>query len=159
MKRYFIEEAKCDITAGGMACGPMFGNVVASVKFREGDETQWLNMIEVAGTLEVALTEKDIFDDLVKEDFENEEFYEYLDEHCIGDLNGIVFGEGYRDIFESIEDDPQNPAVPLIKYIITLVRCDMEDTEGLLAMAKGKYADELDIPMSDVEEEYLEENE
>ena len=103
--------------------------------------------------------EKAVFVGIIRQDDDERKIYEYLDEHCIGDLNGIVFGEGYRDIFESIEDDSQNPAVPLIKYIITLVRCDMEDTEGLLAMAKGKYADELDIPMSDVEEEYLEENE
>ena len=35
----------------------------------------------------------------------------------------------------------------------------MDDVKGLISMARGRYADELDIPVSDREEEYLEEYE
>ena len=38
MKRYFIEDAQCGITEGGMACGPVGGNVVATVRFKESPE-------------------------------------------------------------------------------------------------------------------------
>lgn len=34
----------------------------------------------------------------------------------------------------------------------------MEQIDEFLAMAKGKYADELDIPTSDVEEDFISES-
>ena len=63
----------------------------------------------------------------------------------------------YDDLFEGIRQEPNNPAVPLIRYMIALVRCAMEDVEPLIRMAQGRYADEVDIPVSDLEEEYSEE--
>ncbi len=80
-----------------------------------------------------------------------------LQEHQIDNLDGIEFREDFDELFENIYSDKDNPVVPLIRYIVTLVRCEMDDVEPLINMAQGKYADELDIPKSDVEEEYLEE--
>ena len=37
MKRYLIEDAKCGLTEGGMACGPVSGNAVVSVKYSDGE--------------------------------------------------------------------------------------------------------------------------
>ena len=37
-----------------------------------------------------------------------------------------------------------------------MIRCELDEVNGLIEMAKNRYADELDIPMSDVEEEWLE---
>ena len=102
--------------------------------------------------------DKDIFDRLMEEDMEDTEFDEYLDEHYLKEFNGIAV-YGYTDLFESIQEDPDNPVAPLIRYVVALVRCAMEDVDDLIRMAKGRYADELEIPMSDVEEEYLEEHE
>ena len=96
--------------------------------------------------------------DPMEEDMEDTEFDEYLDEHYLKEFNGIAVYD-YADLFESIQEDPDNPAAPLIRYAVALVRCAMEDVDDLIRMAKGRYADELDIPMSDVEEEYLEEHE
>ena len=156
MKRYFIEEAKCGITNGGMACGPVPGNVVVTIKYNDGEQTSWLSLIEVDGIPNLALTDKDVFEDLVEEDFDDEEFTEYLQEHMIFDFAGIEFDAHYDTTFACMAEAPENPAIPLIRYLITLVRCPMKEVEGLIKMAAGKYADELDIPMSDVEEEYLE---
>jgi len=156
MKRYFIETAKCGITDGGMACGPIPGNVVVSVQFKEESEL-WLNVVEVEGMPNFYLTDKDIFDDLVKEDDDDEEFMEYLQEQYIDEFNGLYLDCDYTEVFTSIDEDPDNPAVPLIRYAIALIRCAMEDVEGLIDMASGKYADELEIPTSDIEEEYREE--
>ena len=33
----------------------------------------------------------------------------------------------------------------------------MDELDGLIEMGVGKYADELDIPVTDIEEEYSEE--
>lgn len=46
-----------------------------------------------------------------------------------------------------------------MKLLIALVRCDMDETETLIEASAGKYADEIDIPLCDMEEEYLEEQE
>ncbi len=156
MAKYLIEEAKCGVTDGGMACGPFPGTVVAAVKFRNGKKSKWLFLSEVDGIPCFTLTDKDIYDDLLKEDLENEEFMEYMNTHTIYELDGIELGCSYDELFESISENPENPGIPLIRYIIALTRCKMDELDPLIEMAKGKYADELDIPMSDVEEEYHE---
>ena len=157
MKRYFIETAKCGITEGGMACGPVPGNVVVTVQFKEGSTVQWLSLVEFDGIPNVYLSDKDIYEDLVAEDLDDEKFTEYMNENFIQEFNGIKFDDDYSTTFESIADDPKNPAIPLVRYLIALVRCDMDDVENLIQMASGKYADQLDIPVSDVEEEFMDE--
>ncbi len=159
MKRYFIEEAKRGITEGGIACGPVSEHVVVTVKFKKDSTTQWISLVEVEGIPNVYLSDKDIHEELVAEDFDDEEFAEYMEEHFISEFNGIEFDVYYSTTFEDIAADPENPAIPLIRYLISLTRCDMDDVEGLVEMASGKYADELDIPASDVEEEFLDEYE
>lgn len=158
MKRYFIEAAKCDITEGGIACGPVSGNVVVTIQFKEGSKTQWLSLVEAQGIPNVYLSDKDVHEALVAEDYDDEEFIQYMEDHFISEFNGIEFDDDYSNIFASIAEDPKNPAVPLIRYLITLVRCEMDDVEVLIQMAAGKYVDEIDIPVSDVEQEFLDED-
>ena len=151
MARYFIETAKCGITDGSIACGPVSGNVVVTVQFKDESKTQWISLVEVDGIPIVYLSDKDIHEDLVAEDFDNEEFNQYMEDHLISEFDGIEFDADYSTTLESIAEDPENPAVPLIRYLITLARCDMDEVDDLIQMASGKYADELDIPASDVE--------
>ena len=159
MKRYFIEEAKCGVTEGGMACGPVPGFVVVSIRFNEGEESRWLNLVDVDGIPNVFLTEKDVYDLLIDDSYDDPEFNTYINEHFITNFNGIEFDDSYSTTFESIADAPDNPAVPLVRYLITLTRCRMNEVEELTQMASGKYADELDIPQSDAEEDFYEEYE
>lgn len=83
MKRYFIETAKCEITAGGMACGSIPGHVVTSIKYKDDDGSKWLSLVEVEGIPNVFLTDKDIYEDLLKDDYNDVAFTEYLNEHAI----------------------------------------------------------------------------
>ena len=154
MKRYLIEEAKCGISNGGMACGPVPGSVVASVKVNDGSKVQWLTMSETDGILNVSLSENDIYDKLIEEKFDDD-FLTFMEEHFIDDYEGIELGSDYSDILGSISDDPDNPAVPVLRYLIALIRCEMNDVDRLINMAVGHYADELDIPVSDVEEKNM----
>lgn len=157
MKRYFIEEAKCGITEGGMSCGPVSGNVVVTVKFKEGSKTQWISLVEVDGIPNVYLSDKDVHDSLVAEDIDDEEFTQYMSDHYVSKFNGLDVGAEYDDWFDSIEEDPENPAVQLIRYLLALTWCKPGEPEAeLIKMARGKYADELDIPESAVEDVYSE---
>lgn len=156
MKRYLIEDAKCGLTEGGMACGPVSGNVVVSVKYHDGDRSGWLSVVEVDSIPNVFQTDEDIFERLLAEDPHDEAFIRYLQNHSISCFDGIEFGDGYDETFESIANGADDPAVPLIRYLVALIRCELDEVNGLIEMAKNRYADELDIPMSDVEEEWLE---
>lgn len=157
MKRYLIETAKCDVTEGGMACGPIPGNVVATVQFKEDQKSQWLSLVEVMGIPNVYLTDQDIFDKLLAEDPDDDEFIEYANQHQIWDFNGIEFAEDYNATLSSFEEKPDNPAIPLIRYLLSLVRCDWDDMGDIIKTASGKYADELSIPTIDLEEDYEDE--
>ncbi|MBR6357468.1 MAG: hypothetical protein IKR99_04825, partial [Lachnospiraceae bacterium] len=67
--------------------------------------------------------------------------------------NGITMGE-YAAVFDSISNDPENEAVPLVRYMILLARSSADEAEAFIEMAAGKYADEIEIPESDVEKEH-----
>ena len=155
MKRYFIQDAKCDLTGGGFSCGPVPSSVVVSVRFNDGTETKWLSVVEVDGVANYFLLDQDVHADLVDED---DATIERIQDYYVHELNGIALDSEYYGTFESMADAPKNPVIPLIRYIITLLRCDMDNVAGLINMAKGRFADELDIPMSDVEEEWKEDS-
>jgi hypothetical protein len=155
MKRYLIEDAKCGITGGGMACGPVCGNVAVSVHYRDGEQNGWLTVVEVDGIPNAFRTDADIFDKVLAEDPDDEAFTWYLRSHCIHSFDGVELDGDYADTFESMARGAGEAAAPLVRYVIALVRCSMEEVEGLIAMARNRFADELTIPVSDVEEEYL----
>lgn len=154
MKRFLIEEARYGVTKGDPENGA--GNVVVSIRFKEGDKTQWLNMVEFEGIPNVFLSDIDIHEKLVEDDLEDMAFADYLGEHFITDFNGITMGD-YAVLFRDIANDPENEAVPLIRYMILLARCEREEAADFLKLAAGKYADEIEIPASDVENEYRKE--
>lgn len=158
MKRYLIEEVKCGVSEGGIACGPVGGNVVVTIKYNDGNGSKWLNMEEVTGIANVTLCDQDYFDVLIASRFD-EDFITIMNNSWIGEFDGIEIGEDCPEIISNVYENAENPAAPLLKYLVTLTRCSMDEVDSLIKMATGKYADELDIPMSDVEEEMLEEEE
>ena len=153
MKRFFIEEAKCEVAGGALS-----SRVITTVKYKEDGKDQWLSLVDVDGIPNAYLSDKDIHGDIVKEDFEDEEFSEYMNEHYIMEFDGIDMTD-YSEMVTSMYDDPDVPAIPLIKYLVTLTLCDMDSVEDLIKMAAGKFADELSIPFDDVIEDYLEDYE
>ena len=96
----------------------------------------------------------EVHEDLLKEDIEDEAFTEYLQAHYMDSFGGLELGIEYEEIFESIAEDP---AAALLRYLIALARCDWDSVEPLIKAAEGKYADELEIPAVDIEEEMDEE--
>ena len=45
--KIIVKEAKYGITEGGIACGPIDGNVVGSVQYACGDITIWINLVDM----------------------------------------------------------------------------------------------------------------
>lgn len=150
MGKYFVNEVKCSVSNGGMACGPVEGTVNVSVNVTEGDKTYWVTNSEFTGIPSFYVTQEDIFDKIG--DIDDEEFAEYLNNKYINEYEGISLGE-YDEIFDSIKNNSGNPAVSLIRYIILLTRCPMDSVEEIVNLAKGKYIDEVEIPKSDIEKD------
>ena len=126
------------------------GNVIVSMKFIDGKETKWLNNVEVGGIPNFYLTDKDIFDDLLKDDFDDEEYTKMLDETFVSSFSDVILGE-YEDIFESFVKADLN-TVKLIRTIIWVTRCDMDELNSIIESLTGKSVDEIDVPITDVED-------
>ena len=90
MKRFFIEDAKCGVTDGGMACGPVPGDVVAAVKYRTEKETKWLYMIEIGSDTIPCffLSDKDVFEKLIENE-DGDEFNDYMKKCALSEFNGL----------------------------------------------------------------------
>ena len=148
MGRFFIEYVKCGISEGGIACAPVDGSANASVKISDGDNSYWLSVFEIYGIPNFYVSEDDLFD-MIMNSSDEEAIIETLNDNQIDEFEGISLGE-YGDIVESIKLNEGSPAVALIKYVVLLTRCPTEEMEETVALAKGKFVDDLDIPASDI---------
>ena len=146
MAGLWIEDVKCGIGENGMACGPAGGPVVAEIKVRtDGNETFYMCLAEMMGSPNFYRTEESTYDIHMDMDAD-EEVFDKLNEHCLdtGD---------YSEIFE----DPEAENYDLYRLLIALVRADWDEMEELQKRSTGRYLHEIDIPVSDVEQDYLEE--
>ena len=153
MTRYLIEQASFGSTEG-YNDEIIFGFPVASVKFSDGSQSQWLSIMDADGFILFSLADHNVQEPLERET-PSAEFEHDFDKHMTEEFNGIGLYQGYESLCQGIGNDPQNPAVPLLRYLIALVRSEPRDARSLIRLAEGKYADELDMPFSDVEKEYL----
>ena len=145
MARYRVLEAKCGVGTGGMACGPVSGPVVGEIKLAdESGKEFYLCLAEVDGIPNWFKTDRSTIDEQIEET--SEDVFDYLNDHYID------VGE-YVDVF----DDPEAELYQVYRYLIYLVRCERDQEEPFIRATAGKYLDEMEIPMSDLEEEYFEE--
>ena len=151
MARFFIEDIKCGLGEGGMACGPVSGPVVAEAKVKDDKgEVFYLSLAEVDGFPNFFQTEKSTYEMQVSQNMTDEDV-SYLNDNYIS-----VDGD-YDNLFEMTEEDEE--LLPLLKYLTYIVRADWDECKEFQEKTKGKYLDEFEIPPCDLEEEYLEENE
>ena len=93
----------------------MPGSVVAAVQYRENESVpKWIYLVEVDGIANFFLMDVDVFDKLIEED---DKTIERANDSAIQEFNGITLGSGDYD-FACLQENEDNPAVPLIRYII-----------------------------------------
>ena len=95
------------------------------VKFKDGDQTKWLYLDEFDGLANFIMLDRDEYDVLVANDFDSD-YGEYIEAHFAEEIDGIALSPEYETVYESIysDDNKNNPAAALIRYLITLVRCE-----------------------------------
>lgn len=152
MKRFLIKEVKCELTEG------FYPGVVVSVRFETEGNDLWMSNVEIQSIPNFYLSNKDMFEHMVKDDPNDDEYTKWLQETFLYSYDDLNLEGRYEDIFDGFKGNEDNPAINFIRYIIAVTRCDNEDTQALIDMAINKYVDELDIPISDVEMDYNEDN-
>ena len=160
MKHYLVENVKYGVTSAGTACGPVAGNAVASVEFKESNDSsaEWLSLVEVDGIANFYLSDKDIFEELLKEE-DDDEHIALLNSYFVEDFHGFELSEDYEAIFESIYEAGENDKSRLVRFLIAVVRADENAAAILSESAKGKYIEDIEFAACDIEEEYLDERE
>ena len=151
MNHYKILSARYTVADGGMACGPVSGAVIAEAAFEKPEgEVFFLTCVESMGIPTFVMTEKSVFDRIVSAEEsgnEDDDLSDVLDGHTID------VGE-YPDIFE--DKDPKY--YDMLRYIIFIVGNDCDEVDAFIKETTGKYLDEIDIPVSAIEEGYMEDD-
>ena len=145
---YLIKGIRYGITEGGMACGPVSGNVVASIEFQDDDKVSFLSMVEVFGIPEFYFSEEDIYDELLEE---SEDFIDKANSLIINEFNGIELKE-YEDIMEELKKPYNEEDKALIKLLISVVRLDYDEADKLIEESIGKYIKDINIPDTDLDD-------
>lgn len=155
MKKLFVEDVKVGVSRGGMACGPVSGSVVAEVCIRDLEEetVKYYSLTEVEGIPNFFETDVSTYDQQIEE-VDDEEFWDMLSEHTASDFTDYV--DVYANQEEMELHDPDH--LLIWKYLIYMVRADEGGVEQLKAKSVGKCLGDFEIPVCDVEQEYLDEN-
>lgn len=152
MKKFLVEDIKVGVSSGGMACGPVGGHVVAEIRIRntENDTVTWHSLAEVEGTLNFTETSVSTFDIQINENYDDEEAWQIVTDGEAG---------GYSDYYEFYDDlasqgcDPEHSLI--WKYLAFLVRAGWDETDKAKAEDTGKYLEDIEIPVCDAEQDYL----
>jgi len=132
---YFIKNVKYGITGG-----PFDETVIASVEFQVNEETKFLSIVDLNGLFEFYLSDNDIYDKLINEEYED------LEDNIISEYNGCSL-DSSDDIIDNNDD-----SFLLIKYALLVLRLDEEETKELINKTTNKYLTKEDIENYDFEE-------
>lgn len=147
MEHLKILSARYKVAGGGLACGPVSGSVIAEAEFEKPDgQVLFLTGVETMGIPTFVITDNSVFDRIVSaEEGEDDDLSDVLDDHTLD------VGE-YPDIFED-----RNPKYfDMLRYIIYIIGNDYDETDEFIKRTTGKYLDEIEIPVSSIEESYME---
>lgn len=152
MTRYYIEEAKCGYDTCFDGCGP-HTTVASAIKYKEDNgETGWIYCIEPEGLWPmIALYDKDIYEQVICGEFIEGPDYEA---DAFGGLKWDSSSE--EGLYELFYNNKNNGSANLIHYAYNLCTCSQNEEPELLALGKGHYTDEIDVPILSKEEEWLE---
>ncbi len=132
---YFIKNVKYGITGG------LFDEtVIASVELQVNEENKFLSIVDLNGIFEFYLSDNDIYDNLINEEYED------LEDNIISEYNGISL-DSLDDIIENNDD-----SLLLIKYALLVLRLDEEETNVLINKTTNKYLTQEVIENYDFED-------
>ena len=144
MIRYFIEDAK---PYQKRDHGPTAISASA-VKYRaDNGETKWIYYIHQSDYV-MGICEEDVFEQILEI-----EFHDDLKElHSFGGLDLDATPEGLYKLFK---DNKNNATANLIHYLYNLHACGTNEEAELLALGIGHYSYEIEVPILEDEQWWL----
>lgn len=140
--KYQIVNARVDQASGG----PDAPILVAEVELKPSNGVPFFyTVIECEGFPMVYKTEQSVFDWWMNPDEHESE----LDD--LQDAGPLYEGESYADFFENHEGIECYEG---LRYLIYIMRASWDNAKAFIEGTKGKNLDEIEIPKSDVEEEW-----
>ena len=146
MARYFIESVQYGEDAGGIACGPVSGALIAEAKIlSDTGEVFFMSLADVMGIPNFIKSPVSTFDLQIRCEPNDEEIEQLLSWN-------VDTGE-YYEIFEN--RDPE--WFQLYRYLIYIISAGEDSRKTFMSETSGRYLDEIDIPVSSIEEDYIDE--
>ena len=154
MKKLLIEDIKVGVSAGGMACGPVPGHVVAEIRLRDMEDgtVTYHSAAEVEGMPIFFKTSVSTFDTQINDSSADEEAWDVVMDGEDGNY------DSYYAFYEDMENCDETHKL-ILKYLAYLVCADWDETERFKAETLGKCLGDFEIPISEEEQEYLDEKE
>ena len=146
MTRYFIEDAKPHQRKdhGPTAIG------ASAVKYKaDNGETGWIYFL-CQSDYEIGISEKDVFEQILELEFSDD-----LKE--LHNFGGLDLDSSEEELFKLFKENKNNGAANLIHYVYDLYVCGTNEEAELLALGKGHYSDEIEIPILENEAYWIEE--
>ena len=157
MAKRIIEDIKVGESAGGIACGPVGGSIVAEMKLRnaEDDSVRYFEIVETEGIPTLLESDESLYDILIEENYEDEQTWSKVEEAQVGGYCG--YSEFYDDAKDPETFDEED--VPLWKLLVFFTRAGWEEIDKMKSQFIGQYLEDIEVPVCDVEKEYLDDQE
>lgn len=140
--KYQIVNARVDQASGG----PDAPILVAEVELKPSNGIPFFyTLIECEGMPMVYKTEQSVFDWWMNPDEHESE----LDD--LQDAGPLYEGESYNELFE---DHKGIECYEGLRYLIYIMRASWDNAKAFIEGTKGKNLSEIEIPKSDVEEDW-----
>ena len=144
MTRYFIEDAK---PYQRRDYGPTAISASA-VKYRaDNGETKWIYYIHQSEPV-MGICEKYVFEQILEIEFPDD-----LKE--LPSFGGLDLDATPEALYELFKENKNNGAANLIHYLYDLNACGTNEEAELLAIGIGHYSDEIEVPILEDEQWWL----
>ena len=144
MTRYFIEDAKPHQRKdhGPTAIG------ASAVKYKaDNGETGWIYFLCQSDYV-MGISEKDVFEQILELEFSDD-----LKE--LHNFGGLDLDSSEEELFKLFKENKNNGAANLIHYVYDLYVCGTKEEAELLTLGIGHYSDEIEIPILEEEQLWL----
>ena len=133
-----IKNIRYGIAEGGIACGPVSGSVIATIEYEDEKGIHYLYNCEFDGIPSIYLSDKDIYDTLMKEELDS------VEEYLLSEYEGICLGE-YDDFYEDIKYK-RSDKFKLLKLLIVVTCADIKVTDRIIKKSTGKDIKNIKLP-------------
>ena len=111
-----------------------------SVKFKQNGRSRWLYNTYV--WVPVYRISDDDLHEIFLSDAKTEEKMGRIYWAEISSFEGLYLSE-YDEMIENIKEHPDHPAVPFIKFLISLYKCEDQEIDNYIIKCKGKNVDDI----------------